>query len=172
MMRITDNTKRKTHNPGNTKQRGAVLVVSLVVLLLLTMLGVSALNMSSMETLIARNDQQRQVSFQSAESALREGYIFAMTQVSPPIETGVKADGNSLTGLYVYDLASSSNLNIYTLSWDGTDSVSATNGRYVVEFLGERGPPSEEILYYRVVAHSSVGGTKTMLETTLALAKK
>ena len=52
------------------KQSGVVLVVSLIFLLLLLMLGLSAANYSNIAKKIAINHQFKQLSFQAAESAL------------------------------------------------------------------------------------------------------
>ena len=53
--------------PG--KQRGAALVVSLIILVVITVLSVSAMRSSTMETKVAVNHQFKQMSFQAAESA-------------------------------------------------------------------------------------------------------
>ncbi|MHB1141381.1 MAG: pilus assembly PilX family protein [Sulfuricaulis sp.] len=162
----------------NGRQRGTALIISLVILTLLTILGVSALNMSSLRSLITRNDQQRQLSFEAAESTLKIGQMYAETLVNPPISNGVLSDGSSKTGVYVYSGSGSyKDVSPSTMSWNSGDSITATNGRYIVEFLGQRpaagGDPSVKVLYYRIVAQSSSGGlgTNTLLEGTLGVAK-
>ncbi|MGD8593752.1 MAG: PilX N-terminal domain-containing pilus assembly protein [Gammaproteobacteria bacterium] len=51
-------------------QRGAVLITSLIILLLLTIIGVTSMRSSIMEEKIAQNTRDQLVSFESAESAL------------------------------------------------------------------------------------------------------
>ena len=160
------------------RQRGTALIISLVILTLLTILGVSALNMSGLRSLITRNDQQRQLSFEAAESTLKIGQMYAETLINPPISDGVLSDGSSKTGVYVYPGSGSyKDISPTTMSWNSGDSIAVTNGRYIVEFLGERpaggGDPSVKVLYYRIVAQSSTGGlgTNTLLEGTLGVAK-
>lgn len=51
------------------KQSGAVLVVSLIVLLVLTLLGVAGMNSSMMQERMAANAQNSNRAFQAAESA-------------------------------------------------------------------------------------------------------
>lgn len=155
------------------RQRGTALIVSLVILTLLTILGVSALNMSSIETLIARNDQQKYRDFTSAESILRQGVEFAKTLTSAPIPTGT-GEETTVTGVYFYpntgaylDVSSSAS----TFSWSSTTSIAAGNGFYLVEFLGERGSEDARVLYYRVVARSDLNGTNTTLESILGVMK-
>lgn len=66
-----------TSNKRNLKlpqqQRGAVLIVGLIMLLVMTLLSVSSLSGSSLEERMASNYRDRQVAFQAAEVALRQG---------------------------------------------------------------------------------------------------
>lgn len=63
---------------GNHKQQsGIALIISLIILLLLTIIMISALQVTTMEERMAGNSQAHNVAFQAAESALRdaEAYI-------------------------------------------------------------------------------------------------
>jgi Tfp pilus assembly protein PilX len=51
-------------------QRGATLIVGLVLLLVLTIVGVSGMNMATLEVQMAANTQYQQDAFQLAESAI------------------------------------------------------------------------------------------------------
>lgn len=53
-------------------QKGAVLVVALIMLLLLTILGVSSMQNTSLQEVMAGNTRDHTVAFESAELALRE----------------------------------------------------------------------------------------------------
>jgi len=57
-----------------TQQRGVVLVVSLLILLVLTLLGISSLDSSIMEEKMASNAQTASSTFQAAESAIRKTF--------------------------------------------------------------------------------------------------
>lgn len=57
------------------QQRGVVLVVSLLILLVLTLLGISSLDGSIMEEKMAANAQTSSLTFQTAESAIRETFF-------------------------------------------------------------------------------------------------
>jgi len=63
----------------DNRQRGVALFISLVLLLVLTIAGVSAVQTTSLEERMARNTHDSLLAFQSAESALREaeGWIIA-----------------------------------------------------------------------------------------------
>lgn len=58
--------------PG--RQRGTVLVVALVLLLVLTMLGVAALNMNTVEERMSANTQEVMRGFQAAEAGLSAAF--------------------------------------------------------------------------------------------------
>lgn len=60
--------------PTMHKQQGAVLIVSLLVLLVLTIIGLSNLDNSLMEEKMAANTQISTTTFQAADSAIREKY--------------------------------------------------------------------------------------------------
>lgn len=51
-------------------QSGVVLVISLIMLLLLTLIGVTSVQVTSLEERMAGNSKDRNLAFQSAESAL------------------------------------------------------------------------------------------------------
>ncbi|SFN45138.1 type IV pilus assembly protein PilX [Marinobacter pelagius] len=53
------------------KERGATLIVSLIVLLVLTLIGVAGMNTSVMQERMAVNSQNSNRAFQAAESTLR-----------------------------------------------------------------------------------------------------
>lgn len=58
------------------KQTGVVLLVALVFLLILSVAGVSAVRLSTTEEKMTGNFSDRNIAFQSAEAALRDGEIF------------------------------------------------------------------------------------------------
>jgi type IV pilus assembly protein PilX len=55
-----------------SRQQGAVLFVSLILLVILTLIGVVAARMQTVEAGMARNDHNHQLAMQSAEAALRD----------------------------------------------------------------------------------------------------
>jgi type IV pilus assembly protein PilX len=56
--------------PGRNHQRGVALVMAMVFLLLLTILGVTSMSTSSLEEKMSTNTRDRNLAFQSAETAL------------------------------------------------------------------------------------------------------
>jgi len=59
------------HLNRRSKQTGAVLFVALILLLILSLLGVTAARMQTVEERMARNEDNRQTGAQAAEAALR-----------------------------------------------------------------------------------------------------
>jgi len=60
------------------RQRGSVLIVSMVMLFLLTLIGVTSMSSTSLEEKMAGNLRDQQLAFQAAEAALREGERLAL----------------------------------------------------------------------------------------------
>lgn len=54
------------------KQSGVVLVISLIMLVLLTLLGITAMQVNSLEEKMAGNSKDKNIAFQAAEAALRD----------------------------------------------------------------------------------------------------
>ncbi len=66
------------------RERGAALVVALVMLLVMTVLGVSAARTTNLQERMAGNLRDSNLAFQSAERALREGETFLRGPTIPP----------------------------------------------------------------------------------------
>ena len=54
------------------KNQGAVLVMSLLMLFVLTLIGVSGINTSTLEEKMSGNNRNRLLAFQAAETGIRE----------------------------------------------------------------------------------------------------
>lgn len=62
-------------------QRGSLLLVTLILLVLMTMVGLGAAVSTMLETKLSANQYDRMMAFQAAESALREGEMYLKTAV-------------------------------------------------------------------------------------------
>lgn len=71
----------RTYQTLPPRQRGAALIIGLILLLILTVLGVSSMNTATMELAMAINSQQSQYAFQAAESALVTDIVVGNTIV-------------------------------------------------------------------------------------------
>jgi type IV pilus assembly protein PilX len=113
-------------NPS--KQTGVVLFVALILLLILSLLGVTAARMQTVEERMARNDNNRQLGAEAAEAALRT------------------AENGLLTGLYtnfagntngLYDPLMSNGSPVSTINW----SVAAN----VLTYAAAAGPALSDV---------------------------
>jgi type IV pilus assembly protein PilX len=89
------------------RQQGIVLVTGLIILLVMTVIGVTAMQSTSLDERMAGNMRSRNVAFQAAEAALRE----AENQL---LSTAVQAAANTNT-----------NIN-NPAQWNGTSSPDET----------------------------------------------
>lgn len=111
----------RKQNLTGVKESGAVLIVALVILLILTILGLAVMESSIIEERSAGNALTRNAAFQAAEAALREGEsaLLALSQKPEPV------DAAFFTGT-VY--------NIDTLDggnprwWEGDESIWTNKG--------------------------------------------
>jgi type IV pilus assembly protein PilX len=60
---------------ARSRQQGAVLYISLILLLILTIIGVAASRLQTGQAVMARNDHNHQLALQAAEAALRDTEI-------------------------------------------------------------------------------------------------
>jgi type IV pilus assembly protein PilX len=77
-------------------ERGAVLVVGLVFLLLMTLIGVTAFAVATQEERMAGNTRDRLRAFEAAEQALRE----CERHLGGPLPPVFSADGSADRGMY------------------------------------------------------------------------
>ena len=118
------------------KQTGVALFISLVLLLVLTIIGVSSVQTTSLEVRMSRNEHDTLLAFQAAESALRdaENQLLGITSTT--------AFDNS-SGLYeVAAMGSTENWDDAAV-WGGGNSVvgesldgTVAAPRYIVEYVG------------------------------------
>lgn len=121
-------------------QAGAVLFVSLIMLLVLTVIGVTAMQTTTLEEKMAGNLRDQTMAFQAAEAALREGETWLSNE---PVEPVPQPSGCNSTGTVVYQLNDCNVLN--SALWDntstpvyrayaGTLQKIATAPRYLIEY--------------------------------------
>lgn len=66
------------------RQRGAALVIALIMLLVMTVLGITAMQVTRMEERMAGNSRDVNLAFQGAEAALRDGEERVRVMAAPP----------------------------------------------------------------------------------------
>lgn len=143
-----------------------VLLISLVLLLLLTVLGLSSMQGSTSQEQLAGSLRYRNQSFQTAESGLRLG------------ESAVQAHGFGLPPCQSQVTCAPPN-EAYAISQPGVDPISAITwvgiqgGVYGIQNLGPAVglahlPPDTPATLYRVTAVGISGQLRTVLESVYA----
>ena len=124
----------RTERFSPPRQRGVALVMALVFLLLLTILGIAALNTTSLEEKMAHNVKDRNLAFQAAESALIVAENWIYTQVGKPVFP------NNPIGLYTPVTSDTVAIpNWDSVNWSGSSVVTypSTPGQTVSGSLGK-----------------------------------
>jgi len=136
----------------HSRQHGAVLVVSLLILLVLTIIGVAGLNTSVMEERMAANSQKLTETFQTAESAIKTTYF---DHVANPA---------TLVSLSQSTTASDRQF-AYTLGGHAATSAEAT---FVAEVMPINTSITEDMAAYgiEVSGTGSIGNTNIASTTT------
>ncbi len=167
--------------PG--RQIGAVLVISLLILLVLTILGLSAMGTAGLEEKMAGNARAKDLGFQAAESALRAGE--ARFQGAGTWAMTIPAVGGSGAGqIWDKDATGISAADPQTASWWSANSIALTGNfgdpnpdpRYVIEeygFTPDSLNPDDlaqriGVFSFRVTARGAVGNTAAVVQSVYA----
>ena len=106
------------------QQTGAVLIIGLIMLTVMTLLAVSSMQSSGLQSLMSTNMQDKMTAFEAAESALRAAETF--------LENG----GAANLGAYDSDGSDGLLANLYDEVWDeinwATESIAVGTSAVVV----------------------------------------
>jgi type IV pilus assembly protein PilX len=158
-------------------QRGVVLFVSLILLLVLTLLGISLARMQTVEERLAQNDFNHQLALQSAEAALQAAYDndadgtytsdrFAGGEL-PLAQILKEVSDNTDTTLAYHADWSNPGVDTFVYAGNGaplTSAPAASQPQYVLEAMTPvappgcpLGPPSSSQFTHRITAHAAGG---------------
>ena len=166
------------HFRHGVRETGAVLVVSLLFLLILTLIGLTGSQVTSLEEKMSGNMRDRNLAFQAAESALRAGEMYLTLPALPNFSCAngryryndVNCDG-TLEDAQIWDSSS---------DWSGISKVTYSSGTmasissapaYIIEqmpAIAESGDSLEagvarDSQYYRVTARATGGTTDAVV---------
>lgn len=131
--------------PSVGHQRGVALIVCLILLLVMTLLGASAMNSSIMQELMSNSFRTQTATLSSAEFVVREGE----QEIN-----GIVTD-NATPGAGYHDLAGDDLDPLDVAAWDFA-TQSFDGGEYAIEHIGRREVPGESIAEGGEVAGSHV----------------
>jgi len=162
------------------KDRGSALIIAMVILLVMTLIGITSMGTSIMEEKMAGSMASRNLAFQAAESALRQGEAWIAAQSVLP---AVSNDGSSgIWDIKAADPDTSNNVawwNERNTTWWAANAVAiataSTDAEWITgvasqpAYLIEELPPVKESLevgksvddadIYLQVTARGVGGT-------------
>lgn len=117
-----------------SSQRGAVLIVALLLLTIMTLIGITAMNRTVLEERMAGNLSDRNLAFQAAESGLRDGGEWVQGFLTRPAASDDGSTGIWSAGTVGADAGE------YTFDWDAKGLVYGDKtGHPVTDFVPE--PP-------------------------------
>ena len=104
-------------------QKGAVLAISLIILLLMTIIGVSAMRSTTLQEKMAGNLRDYNVAFQAAEAALRDAEKYLFSTVILPDFTSTCLNGfcssSAASGTPQWQMKNASNVSY----WNDTTKI-------------------------------------------------
>lgn len=174
-----DTARHARPRPGERRQRGAILVTSLLLLLTLTIIGVSVMQITRMQERAAGNTRDSNLAFQGAEAAVRDAENLLWSAAT--IVTCTNASNCVRPrGTLPDDLASQT-----AAWWDSNGQEYGTDGekdldeldedpQFVIEEIAWVGPVQVDEpgarMFYQITARST-GGTgvaTSLVQTTYA----
>ena len=168
------------------RQKGTVLVVSLVFLTIMTLLAISGMNMSNLQFLMAGNSQHQALALAKAETTLLTAADFAAKNISSAVSISPTSAGS---GYYIADSSTGVTgaediINNPSSFWGSSANYktgSDSSEKYVIEFIDNRKPvgyvgmdpniPRRNI--YRITARgTSVRGAARTLQSIVVTEQK
>ena len=127
---------------SRASQQGVSLIIAMVMLIVLTLVGVSSMNTAIVELKMAGSMQQQNLALNRANELLQVGEQTVANIVNDPNAFDFDADGD---GYYTVD----DDINVHNLNWVG-QGLTPIQGKddkefYVVEYLGAMGLPGETV---------------------------
>ncbi len=161
-----------THAGSKNAQGGVALFVSLVFLLLLTIVGVSAMKSATLQEKMSGNTRFKTITFQYAEAGLREGegFIANLNNAATLAACATCNPNNNDCRTPDFEDAAAQNGNTACGIWqDSSDG----NSLFQIQKLGTSSAainvdPGESVTLYRVTSVATLANTTTALESIYA----
>jgi len=151
-------TRRVQYARGVFPQRGSALIIALVFLLIMTLIGTTAMQGTSQQEKMAGNMRDHNLAFQAAEAALREAVNILEVTPTPSIPFQESNDPSVLRDPTTYDWGTA---RVYSGALTGI----SVPPRYVVRRLRGVGASSAASAdgVYRVTARAQGGTTDAVV---------
>jgi type IV pilus assembly protein PilX len=145
---IHSNQRMRVMRPSPSRERGVVLVVALLLLVVVTLVGFAAVRGTIMQQKMAANHYDRQIAFQSAEAALRAAKL-RITANPGDIARNCRT-GSSVCLSNPFNDPSLPTGSIHEVGQGTADgeftkaSVAASQPQYVIENMGNWADPTSD----------------------------
>ena len=162
---------------ADVRQHGSVLIIGLLLLLILTLLGLSSMGTTLLQEKMANNMRDQNLAFQAAEAALQNGEQYVVGNA--PVGFNSACNGGlclpSTTGTPVWATVNWSTPNVITMSPPLSSSYLAAQPVYIIEQLPPVPAPGASqsqqqygntppLQFYRITARAT-GGNKAAIGT-------
>lgn len=130
--------RKPTTGSGRARQRGAALVVGLLLLLVLTILAISGMTTASLEMLMAGNEQYQERAFQAADSAVERAITAGVYNTNATVGTYTPSGDPNVAP--TPDRGTGQQGCVQTIPSDGTDATDSDDCyEYFVRFDEQSG---------------------------------
>lgn len=133
------------------RQQGLALIMSLVILLVLTLLGVTSMNTSNLQLLMTSNSQYQTSALNTAEQAIIAAqnsitnYVAQDTGSTPPVGYSVMT-------------ANTNGIDVTEYDWGSGNAASVdSNTQYIIEHAGLKPLDSASLAWYKLQGQATEG---------------
>jgi len=145
-----------TNHFSASRQRGLALIMSLVILLVLTLLGVAAMNTSNLQLLMTGNSQYQTTALNTAEGVIRDAENFVASYVNGTA---------TLPASGYYDLpGGASPIELNGFDWSSANVVTSGSSQYIIEYTGDTNLDSASIAWRQ--SNGIAGSTVSVFRIT------
>ena len=144
MNRILNSQQRRQLQPSKA-QRGVVLLVSLLLLLVTTFIGFSAMETSNLESKMATSRELKELTFQTAEASI-EQTLDNFAIISQAYSVGLSGSGNWPVATYSFD---------HDTELSGGARIEFMNNANSLGYSIRKGASGIATYYYQVIGSAS-----------------
>lgn len=138
------------------KQKGSALIISLLILLVMTVLGIQGMENTALEEKMSGNFRDRGIAFEAAEAALLAGEAWLNAQTEIPV-----ADGAGTNQVWTFGAAEITDDGFWEgISVPGTFSVNLNDGDF------ELSQSPKYVIEERAIVTGSGAGSQSPLDIT------
>jgi type IV pilus assembly protein PilX len=163
------------------KQQGAVLVTGLLILLILTIIGITGMSNTTMQERMASNDRDRQVAFQAAEAALRHAEKYLGSPGTSLSSSSFDDDCESPLAGHCNPKPASTEQWLISANWTDSDKhipysttgETLSSPKYIIEYMGKQVippatlpcPTCNDIFRITALASGATNTARVMLQS-------